>query len=404
MATAERPGPAKRALCRYDSPGWLGKVLMDAIGEANPRSILDLGSGGGVLSLAALARWNASELVTVDVDAAAGDEIRLAVPSEQGVLHRHLLMDLMSPLPEDPVGVRSGSVDLVISNPPYRTARWTPELETILALAGLPAPATVCGDVPVDLIFLAQALRLVRAGGSLGLILPDSIVSGTSMAPFRRALTEQHRVVRVIQLPRRAFKGTDAQAYVVIVQREGISSPVRLDRLVSEGAWLAPIYIGLEAATERMDHCFHSQSLSLNRDGCHSLRALGVEVRRGALSSIQIAASTSPTFHTTDFPDVTGASISLPKVRNKEVPGVWASPGDILLARVDRRLQRKIALVSEGEALVSDCVLRLRCPSGLQPKVLEGLLSDSGQAQIIGATRGTGPRHISVRSLMEIVV
>lgn len=404
MATVERLKYQRRALCRFDSPDWLGGVLMDAIGEVNPHRILDLGSGGGVLSLAALARWNAAELVTVDVDAAAGDEIRLAVPSKQGVMHRHLLMDLMSPLPDDPVGVRSGSVDLVISNPPYRTARWTPELNAILARAGLPTPAVVCGDVPVDLIFLAQALHLVRAGGSLGLILPDSMISGASMAPFRRALTKQHRVVRVIQLPRRAFKGTDAQAYIMIVQREGISSPVRLDRIVAEGAWLAPIYIGLEAAAERMDHCYHSQSLSLNHDGCKSLRALGVEVRRGALSSIQIAASTSPTFHTTDFPGVTGASITLPRVRNQQVPGVWASRGDVLLARVDRRLEKKIALVAEGEALVSDCVLRIRCPTGLQTKVLEGLLSDSGQSQIIGATRGTGPRHISVRSLMEIVV
>lgn len=395
---------AKRAYSRFDSPGWLGKLLVDAIGDASPSRVLDLGSGSGALSLAALSRWRVSELVTVDIDVTAGDEIRRALTPEQVVTHRHLRADVMGLLEDGASGLCSGSLDLVISNPPYRTARWTPELAPILERAGLPAPTTVYRDVPVDMIFVAQALHLVRPGGSLGLILPDSIVSGSSLELFRRALLEKHRVARVIQLPRRAFKGTDAQAYIVVIQRESCTSFVQLDRINGAGSWLEPVEIGVGEATRRMDHGYHSVVAPRAQPGRQTLRELGVVVKRGNLSSAQLAGSVTPTFHTSDFPSATGSSLSLPAGAGPQVNGVWATSGDVLLARVDRRLERKVALVAGGTARLSDCVFRLRCPPDVALRVARGLASSFGQSQLLSAARGTGPRHIGVASLLDITV
>ncbi|WP_313325964.1 methyltransferase [Sphingobium yanoikuyae] len=395
---------ARRTYSRFDSPGWLGQVLIDAIGDASPSRVLDLGCGGGVLSLAALSRWNVSELVTVDIDAAAGDEIRRALTPEQAAAHRHLRADVMSCLLDGVNGLRSGSLDIVISNPPYRTTRWTPALAPILERAGLPACTTVYGDVPVDMIFVAQALHLVRAGGSLGLILPDSIISGAALAPFRRALLEKHRVARVIQLPRRAFKGTDAQAYVVIIRREGPSTSVQLDRILADGSWLEPVNVGVEQATRRMDHGYHRAARPEAEHGKRSLREIGAVAARGTLSSVEVLKSEDPTFHTTDFPMATGASVFLPPSAGPHAAGVWAVPGDVLVARVDRRLERKVALVAEGGARLSDCVIRLRCPLGVGDRVVRSLTSPDGQAQLRAAARGTGARHISISALLDIVV
>lgn len=258
MTIASSRVDAKKAYSRFDSPDWLGRTLVDAIDDVSPSRVLDLGSGSGALSLAALSRWRIAELVTVDIDVTAGDEIKRALTPRQVASHRHLSADVMAPLDNWATSLCSGSIDLVISNPPYRTARWNPELAPILDRAGLPAPTTVLRDVPVDMIFVAQALQLVRPGGSLGLILPDSIVSGSSLAHFRRALLEKHRVARVIQLPRRAFRGTDAQAYIVIIHRAGCTSVVQLDRITASGSWLEPVEIGLEEAARRMDHGYNS--------------------------------------------------------------------------------------------------------------------------------------------------
>lgn len=404
MTIASRHQHARQTYGRFESPDWLGQVLIDAIGDASPGRVLDLGCGGGALSLAALSRWSISELVTVDIDASAGDEMRRALTPEQAATHRHLRADVMGCLSDGVNGLRSGSLDVVISNPPYRTARWTPALAPILKRAGLPACTTVYGDVAVDMIFVAQALYLVRAGGSLGLILPDSFVSGAALAPFRRALLEQHRVARVIQLPRRAFRGTDAQAYVVVIRREGPSTPVQLDRILADGHWLDPIHVGVEQATRRMDHGYHCAAPPYAEHGQRSLRDLGAVATRGTLSSMQVRVSEDPTFHTTDFGVATGAAVLLPPSTVPHVAGVWAEPGDVLVARVDRNLERKVVMVTDGSARLSDCVIRLRCPPGVCDRVVRGLASPNGQAQLRSAARGTGARHISIRALLDIVV
>jgi len=225
------------------------------------------------------------------------------------------------------------------------------------------------------------------------------------MTPFRQALVKEHRITRVIQLPRRAFKGTDAQTYVVVLERGKSSLPVRLDRILDNNAWMQSIEISIDSASLRMDHGFHFQNRLLKKNDRKSLRDLGVEVRRGTLSSNELAQSPHPTFHTCNFPPNLGAGVDLqgPELTQEET-GVWAEKGDILLARVDRNLERKIAFVAKGQAKLSDCVLRIRCPRQLQQKVLNGLISKDGQGQISARVRGTGARHISVSALLDILV
>lgn len=395
----------RRTLCRFDSPGWLSEVVMGALEQAAPKTIVDLGSGGGALAAAALARWGSSKLVTVDVDATAADEVRLALASHGGAAHRHLVADLLQSLAGTPAADLSGSVDLVVSNPPYRAARWTPALARILERVGFPAPSAVCGDVPADLVFVAQALDLVRPGGSLGLILPDSLISGMDMRPFRQALVEAHRVARVIQLPRRAFKGTDAQAFVVIMEHGGSGPLVRLDRITANGSWLPPVEIEAAQAVSRMDYGHYAGLRSVGHPGLVPLRDLGVEVRRGRLSSSALRTESRPTFHTTGFRAEPRAGIMLPPSTGSEDESqIWALEGDVLLARVDRCLERKVALVLQGAALLSDCVLRVRCPPEQRERILTGLTSSDGRAQLAARARGTGPRNISVASLLSVRV
>lgn len=389
-------------LCRFDSPEWLGGLLMDSLGAPAPSSILDLGCGGGALSLAALSRWPSGRLVTVDVDAGTAGELRRALVRHPGVSHRHVVADVLQSSFDGFHDLAAGTVDLVISNPPYRNAKWTSAMVPILERAGLPRPSSVGGEVPVDLVFLAQALHLVRPNGSVGLILPDSMITGRAMTQFRDALLTSHSVRRVIQLPRRAFRNTDAQAYIVVVERSGRSGPVRLDRVAADGSWQAPVHVTGKQAALRLDHSYHCTPPGWARSGRTSLQDLGVQIQRGDLSSSEIRRAGEPTFHTVNFPR-SGNAVSLGGAA-PSAEGVWAWPGDLLIARIDRNLERKIAEVTAGYARLSDCVFRLRCPVGMTRRVLDGLISHGGQEQLTAYARGTGPRHISMRSLLDVRV
>jgi type I restriction enzyme M protein len=59
-----------------------------------------------------------------------------------------------------------------------------------------------------ELLFLALYLRLLKPGGQAAVIVPDSLLFGSSKAhkELRRMLVEEQKLDAVISLPSRAFK------------------------------------------------------------------------------------------------------------------------------------------------------------------------------------------------------
>lgn len=383
--------------CRFYSPGWLGSALIGCLPGTRPSSIIDLGSGPGALADAARRRWATVPLVTVDLDA-------ISTAAHPKLIRRHVLADALDEGIAETIGVVPSSVDIVLSNPPYRQSGWRPGFRRILERAGFADVMSALKVVPTDLVFLAQAMHLVRPGGTLGFIVPDAMISGSSMSPVRKTLLSRHAVDRVIQLPRRAFKGTDAQTFILVVGKERSTTSVRLDRIDLFGAWSDPIEIAPAAGVDRLDFDFHVEAGRASCPG-KSLRELGAQVSRGRASSVEVSASKGVIFHTCDFPEP-GGRVRLPGVESggQSAPCWWARAGDILLARVDRRLEDKIAIVEEGTGPISDCVLRLRLPSHLVHQTLRGLVSAEGRRQLTRYAHGTAARHISAASLLQVEI
>ncbi len=393
-------------LCRFDSPGWLSHLLVNSIKGPSPTRIVDLGSGAGILAAAALSKWSNAKLFTIDIDSKAGDETRLTLGKLQHAQkHCHFVANALSSMPEM-AGLFQDKVDLVVSNPPYRSTEMSTEIAGMLKSAGMDATYVTQATVPMDLVFLAQAMRMVRPGGRIAFIVPDSLITGQRLAPFRADLLRQHEVERVVQLPRRSFARTDAQAYVMVLKHSRPANVVTLERISHEGGWRPPLQISSAAAAQRLDHMYHSSIENLDGQSGVSLAEYGAVITRGQLSSIQLTGAGTPTFHTSNFPSGGGCEVTLETVAGRQPTGrsVWAEAGDILVARVHRRLEEKVVFVKSGAAQLSDCVFRVRCPDHVASRVFEGLSSPLGTAQIRALARGTGARHISARSLLNLVI
>lgn len=393
----------RHELARHDTPRWLSETLVRSLKIRPPASIVDLGAGGGSLALAALRRWSSAQMLTVDVDSRAADELALAFAHAR-TRHRHVIADALRPDMTDFAGIAPGSIDVVIANPPYKTSRWRPDFEPILARVGLDRFTVAATNVTPDLIFLAQALYLVRPGGRLALIVPDTLISGARMAGVREALARDHALERVIQLPRRAFRGTDAQAHVLILRAGAPVSRVLLDRIRADGSWEAPIRIPSSDAAERLDYAFHDARRLRGGPGAVTLRDLGVKVVRGRASSTRVRAAAGAIFHTNSFPEKRGGAVSFPEVIVGYDNEIFATAGDILLARVHRRLEEKIAHVTAGMAPISDCVFRLRCDPFVAPRVLRGISDPFGTAQLQARARGVGARALTMADVLDITV
>lgn len=386
-------------LCRFYSPDWLSTLLATALPECAPNNLVDLGCGLGALSAAAATRWPKARITTVDIDPSlVSSEI---LPDE---IRSHKCVDVLAARVSDDPKIGPNQADLVISNPPYTRIAASESVMSLLRHGGLDAAVMGWKMIPADLVFLAQAIDLAREGGVIAFIVPDTMISSDIMKEARRILLSNHTLEKVIQLPRQTFLRTDAQAFILVLRKGSATQSVQICAINSIGEEQTTVQIEPNMGVERLDWVFHLENS--DTDDRPSLAELGVTVTRGKSNSRQVASSTIPIFHTCDFPTSPGTTISIGGSGGSDVQcnGVVAEKGDILLARVDRRLERKVALVVDGIGEISDCVLRLRAPADVRDRVFAGLISKDGARQISAVSRGTGARHISQKSVLGIRV
>lgn len=389
MEILEGPDP----LCRFYSQPHIGDLLVQAMPEVDVGSIIDLGAGGGVLSDAASRRWSKAAVTTVDIDADCAVARRALDTSGR---RRHYVLDALDPDISAKV-TRAGLFDAALCNPPFKKVEWRNGYERLLEEAGLEDSFSCQGDVTAEALFLAQNIRIVRPGGCIGLIVPDSFASGMKASKLRNNLARSHAISAVIQLPKGSFLRTEANSYLLVFENKvPPGSKIRLHRFTVEQGLSHPIEIDAELAERRLDYVFHSVEHTARQT---TLRTLAAQIFRGSLSAKEGRAAEHFVFHTTDFANAEDGVFDGP---DTPVTGQSALPGDILLARVDRDLESKIAMVRTGGFAVSDCVYVIRVAPQYRERVYRALRSASGREKLRSASRGLGARQLSKAELLAV--
>lgn len=406
MATTEL---SKRSdqLGRYYTAPLVGELLVRTMALRSPSTVLDLGAGDGALVRAASSAWPRASFLTVDIDRKAQCS---ALPRLRGRAFRHVTGDALSPNIAAKLGLHPGEASAALCNPPYIKPKWQQHFGELLEEAGLSGVMPRIGDVPADLLFIAQNLRFLRKGGRLGLILPDGIIAGEKYELFREHLLERHRVHSVIELPRLIFRGTEAKAHIVVVSKGPIPTDTLVVKRLDSNGMLSPaLQVCRDVAAKRLDFSFLASKAGIHKSGKLAGRQLGslVEViGRGSYSSAEKGASRNPILHTSDLRAGKGIprSFALRKEQIKQMAGPFAIPGDILVARVGRNHAEKIAMVRRGTYAVSDCLLVLRPDPNKAASIFSFLCSQQGKAALEAAAHGVGARFITSGALKNIIV
>ncbi|WP_313605324.1 N-6 DNA methylase [Rhizobium sp.] len=384
------------SLDQYFTLGAVSDHLMGLFDSAGAANILDLGSGGGSLSAAAVKRWSEASITTVDIDSRVSSFLRETLRAGAGARHVHHVADALDV--DLPSMMNGEEFELAVCNPPYQRIQWREGFARILSEAGLDDLHALPKDsLSSDVLFLAQILRLARPGAEIGVIVPDGLVSGLRTRPIREALMRRTDIRRVVELPRGSFRGTEAKAHVLVLRNARPSSmPISVGTLTPDGS-VRSFSVSGEQAAVRLDWAHYA---AVPRSGQTTLGDLGAEISRGTISSVEIRGARHAVFHTTDFRperaeiDLAGDEANVPH------GNVSAEPGDILLARVDRRLETKVGLVSTGTAALSDCVFRIRVGEHDRDAVFKFLRSEAGREALVRTSRGVGARMISKTALL----
>jgi type I restriction enzyme M protein len=394
---AKRVGTLNRFYTRPE----VGQLLTAELGPAEPRRVVDLGAGEGSLSSAVARRWPGLDVTTVDIDegCVAGLQERLA--AEGASAHRHCACDVLDI--DLPATIGGGGYDLAVCNPPFYRPAWDRSFARILQAADFADACASVADCTAEILFFAQILRLLEDGGRIAFIVPDGLATGWRALNFRTALLERHQLKAVIQLPPYSFRDTEAYCFVLIVEKgkAQADAPIKLVRMSEDGEVLEPVWIDEAAARTRLDHAFHSAQGGF--DHGFTLRELGAEIRRGALSTVDRRHADFPVFHTGDFPargDYVALGNEVGSVAGRKL--VVAEAGDILMARVDRELHDKIACVASGSIAITDCVYRIRLPAEHRARAFAALSAGDARQRIIATTKGVGARLIGKGDLLDL--
>lgn len=317
--------------------------------------------------------------------------------------HVHVVADVLDfDLPQ--LLPSRGLFDAAICNPPYIMPPWKPGFQAILEDAGLSAVLHGSPLLGADVLFLAQNLRLTKAGGSIGLIVPDGIVTGRRLCGLREELMSAHSIESVIQLPRGCFKSTDAQAFIMVIAKSRRQMPtIELRQLNSAGALSEPVLVDPDRAIERCDYAYHA-GRRLTAKGTFTLKDAGAQIQRGSMHSGEAKRSNRPYLHTTHLPCTGARRVRLATTRSTISDGnlTTAEAGDILVARVGRKLHLQVALVVTGRVAITDCIFRIRVRKAWRARVFRAMTSRRGAAALDAAARGVGARLVTKDDLLRM--
>ncbi|MCX7176100.1 MAG: N-6 DNA methylase [Proteobacteria bacterium] len=396
-------------LGRYYTKADIGRLLIDQMSGLTPSRLLDLGAGGGSLSGAAIKHWSNIELLTVDIDERSLPHLSRLFHGCESLKHSHIRADALSQRLPQLIHSRFGHIDTAVCNPPFITPKWRKGFAMILEEAGFSGCMPVLSDVDAAVLFLAQNLRLLSTRATLGIILPDSLISAAKYRQFRKELLRRYCIHRAIRLPRGSFSNTDALAHIVILSKGSETATVPLQKLTNDRTLAPALHVGIDDAAERLDFDYHAHKVVAPRSQNVqvSLGSLTEELWRGSLSRTQGRLAEVPVLHTSDIrPSDAGKWCDLSDFGDfrKQLRGTtqvqYAEPGDILVARVGRNLERKVIGVSAGFPLITDCVYRLKVPEKFRDSVLSQLSNTNGQAWLASRAYGVGAKQLTKVDLL----
>ena len=374
------------SLGQFYTPALTGSSLIERLEAADPLDVCDIGAGQGDLLGAVRERWMGARLLAADIDPGNVAHARSRFPSadcRQVDALRHDLPKLL--------GVEEESIDVAVGNPPYGALQVNSEHLSILRDAGL-VDAMSPKRLTRDIVFLAQNLRLLKPGGELAVILPEGLAVNHVYADLRAALLERHGLWRALELPPRLFKGTEAKTIALFLRKGVASRSVMLES--TDGM---SVSVDSVMARNRLDARFHVQSMTMGL----RLSDLNPEIMRGALSHAQARQFQVQIFHTTDFKHFQDGLVRLGKAPAM-VHRRLVVPGDILVPRVGSRCLTYAAMVTEGGAVFTDCVYRIRVMRKWREQVFHALRSEQGVGFRLAASHGTCAASLSKSDLLGL--
>jgi type I restriction enzyme M protein len=118
--------------------------------------------------------------------------------------------------------IKPNKYDFVFTNPPFGAVE---KDQKILGLYELGSKNRKRKSQKTEILFIERCLNLLRFGGKMGIVLPDGILTNSSLKYVRDFIEENAKILAVVSLPQQTFvpSGSGVKASLLFLQkrREG---------------------------------------------------------------------------------------------------------------------------------------------------------------------------------------
>lgn len=194
----------RAGLGQYFTPGPVARAMAAYLAPTDDEAWIDPFCGSGLLlGEVAAAAAGSVRLYGIDRDPRV---LRLA-RLEAAIHHPHAPLTLvnanaLTPLTDlrNTLGAPAGGFDGVVTNPPFGAEMHRDEQATYERFT-----LTSGRSTSLEILGLERSVQLLRPGGRLGIVLPQSIISNRGCRHVRRFLLDQCEVDAVLSLPPETF-------------------------------------------------------------------------------------------------------------------------------------------------------------------------------------------------------
>lgn len=370
-------------LGRYYTKDKFSELLIKNLENEHPQTILDLGVGAGSLIRAAHNRWKNAKFIAADVDPLSVKSVSKNLPFIKIFKANGLKINI-----ERSILINKSTIDIAVCNPPYLAIKEKKRFENLFCDAELRECLNL-KKITSDIVFLAQNLKLLRENGELGIILPDSILTGQEYIPLRQALLNNHRIKALIELPERIFAKTEAKTHIAIIEKgETTTNKIPLFIAGKNGDCVDQIDIDSSLLEHRMDFSYHKADIKLKKvKNLQKLRDFEYKLFRGNKGNADLRESGIKYLHSTSFKNADSIECGKRKQDGKKY--ILAETGDLIIVRVGRRCVGKSALILSGQLPVSDCLYVIKAKKDVIKGIWKFITSKEGEVWLKANSHGT---------------
>jgi len=380
---------------QFFTPKKYSQILVEKILYTEPKKIVDLTMGEGSLLLEASKIWEDSKLFGNDIDSVCCKKVQNIIPKIQCYNKNIFLNNSIKILIRE-----IGTVDICLGNPPFYLIKQNKDSIKILELFSLDSYYRA-SHISAEVLFILQALRILKGGGILSIILPDGFFVNNTLKKFREFLITGYTILDIIELPNEIFEHTKAKTHILILKKsKSISKKIKLSSILRKKS----IHINKSDAYNRMDYSFYS--FDEKYSDYKNLEEYDIEIFRGKPKFMLKHINETWILHTTNFRQ--GTNFKSPLRTNRLIKKYidrMAIQDDIIIPRVGTNILGKVGIVQSGYFIATDCVFIIRVKNENDRKnILHTLNSEFGRDWIQSISKGVGARHITLKDIVKMPI